>query len=1444
MHIACSILLLVLLPITKASESNSPSSLGIFDAIFEGNPESGFEPRDKPSPPPDQPRSQIQSQTRDQATSRVRIRETTEGLVYYVSGDVGERPGPRENEGFLVYAERKGSWRLSAKVRWIDRPKTDRFPWPQAGVIVREMEREFGSKSLGETLTVMNRSDSINTRLSNRARFRDEQISNLRFNEGTSIYLRVTRAASLNQAYSEWSSDGVTWNPHTLIPLELRDNAAYGLIVSGGNERTPARAEFSEVKLVPANDLIPLVRRLYSTSFFLPGSIVDATLEINNPNSNRQKLKIEEAIPTEWIAQNLSHKGIINDSTLTWNITVEPGITEVSYQVIPKDLSVQYLDIQGTANGFEIQANQYMSLMQTEMPGLSKSVWRYWQKSDGLELVRNRFLSVSAAGSVITNKNETQEAASNYARLDGYSVTTILNEKSLSLPRESAFGEIWAASFSGQNSSFRQNSPFRPDTRPDVPDMPRSEGSFMPDSPMPPQNPPPFPSNISPRSQFPRGFVQNKCGLWQYRDGQWISYVTPEIQANSNFFSLIPGATSQVFIASADRILEFNAVTKSVKIVRDITTGFRMDEKDLLNSLDRDGNYWIGERNGLVKMTLPTPWNGLLDVLWDAISFESDSSINRIRTIRGNQKTGLVLSYGRGDSNLAYFKDGQFHASKKPGTHYGIMDEQGTLWVINPENNTLSRIDRYGNETVLRDDFFPLQTTDIAADPFAGFWVATRSGLAKNMPPLWNSPPEIAGMDQAVNSIFEDAQGQLWFSTVNLLLCLKADGNWRIYHYPPNIQLTNFLNALYSIPRTSWIAIGTASLKTPAGEQSGLLGFDPEKEQFITIQVFENELGRINPSDQKILPGSLNGTVWKIRRTRDFDRPSRLSITRDDGIKEETIVEIQDDDRINVIRVEENGDVWATAGDAIRLYRGSRYQYFPMPKGCNGLFDVGNGKLWGGMDDLFEFDGQNWKKIRSGFGAIYSIFESSDRVIWVASEKGLWRYRDETWIQYETEEGLPSNVVFAVFEDSQKRLWVGTAFGLGLYHPEIDPDPPETIIRSREYVDRIPLGTEMRVGYTGNDRWKYTETRRLLYSTQLNEGKWSAFSPATVYSATGLNANDHVLRVRSMDRNGNIDPTPETFRFQVLLPWHRQPAFLISAVFGVMMIVFSIGYALNRHLRLRQSLFALEKSNTQLQEAHDDLQIANNGLNEANTRLQELDKMKTAFVSQASHDLRTPLTAIKGSLDNLLLGVAGEMNDKQERIIERAVTSVDRLTDLINNILDLNRIESGRVILEKTNIPIKTLVENILQENHSIAEHRNIELLFQVGGGDYILYADGGKISRVVGELIGNAIKYTPDEGTILVTLDSRDGEAPGEPGTHAIVLTVRDSGIGMSFEECSRIWERFYRTNASKQIAKGSGLGLSIAKELVELHGGTLSVESAPGRGSVFTLLIPTAKQ
>ena len=232
-------------------------------------------------------------------------------------------------------------------------------------------------------------------------------------------------------------------------------------------------------------------------------------------------------------------------------------------------------------------------------------------------------------------------------------------------------------------------------------------------------------------------------------------------------------------------------------------------------------------------------------------------------------------------------------------------------------------------------------------------------------------------------------------------------------------------------------------------------------------------------------------------------------------------------------------------------------------------------------------------------------------------------------------------------------------------------------------------------------------------------------------------------------------------------------------------------------------------------------------------RLKELDKMKSDFVSNVSHELRTPLTSIKGSVDNMLDGLTGSLNEKQIRYLNRIKSNTDRLSRLINDLLDLSRIESGHVEVRPTNLPLTALAEEVAEHMKALAAEKLIRIEIPPADPKVTAWADRDKVTQVLMNLISNAVKFTPRDGKITVALEKN--------GSDYIQISVADTGPGILPEERNRIFSKFYQVaNVDKQKPKGSGLGLAISKALVEMHGGKIWMESEVGKGSTFYFTLP----
>ena len=237
----------------------------------------------------------------------------------------------------------------------------------------------------------------------------------------------------------------------------------------------------------------------------------------------------------------------------------------------------------------------------------------------------------------------------------------------------------------------------------------------------------------------------------------------------------------------------------------------------------------------------------------------------------------------------------------------------------------------------------------------------------------------------------------------------------------------------------------------------------------------------------------------------------------------------------------------------------------------------------------------------------------------------------------------------------------------------------------------------------------------------------------------------------------------------------------------------------------------------------------------ANERLQELDRLKSDFVSNVSHELRTPLTAIKGAVDLVLREVAGPLTEKQTHYVARVRSNTQYLAGLINDLLDLSKIESGKSEVKSSRVSLGGLVHEVVETLRPVAAEKIITVEVTISEPSILVWADRDKINQVLMNLIGNAIKFTPALGRVTVSALKN--------GKESVQVSVSDTGLGVPPEEKEKIFDRFYQIAEFGGVKpKGTGLGLAICKALVELHGGQIWVESELGRGSIFNFTLPAA--
>jgi signal transduction histidine kinase len=250
------------------------------------------------------------------------------------------------------------------------------------------------------------------------------------------------------------------------------------------------------------------------------------------------------------------------------------------------------------------------------------------------------------------------------------------------------------------------------------------------------------------------------------------------------------------------------------------------------------------------------------------------------------------------------------------------------------------------------------------------------------------------------------------------------------------------------------------------------------------------------------------------------------------------------------------------------------------------------------------------------------------------------------------------------------------------------------------------------------------------------------------------------------------------------------------------------------------------------------------------TREIEADRLKTEFIGTMSHELRTPMTAIKGFTQLLGMGSLGPLNDTQREFVNTIHSNTERMIALINDVLDITKIESGSVDLEWRSLHMAEALSGVMSELQSTINARSHNLTISIPPGLPLVRADAHRLHQILFNLLSNAVKYTPKGGKIWVEAhEAIPADLPAHvrvsiiPNKRYAQMNIRDTGVGIDPEDMTRIFDRFYRTeNPLKIEAGGTGLGLSLVKPLVELLGGRVWVESTVGEGSTFSFILPAS--
>jgi signal transduction histidine kinase/DNA-binding response OmpR family regulator/ligand-binding sensor domain-containing protein len=377
-----------------------------------------------------------------------------------------------------------------------------------------------------------------------------------------------------------------------------------------------------------------------------------------------------------------------------------------------------------------------------------------------------------------------------------------------------------------------------------------------------------------------------------------------------------------------------------------------------------------------------------------------------------------------------------------------------------------------------------------------------------------------------------------------------------------------------------------------------------------------------------------------------------------------------------------------------------------------------------------------------------------------------------------------------------------------------------------DFVIREPITTlnELVLDYLHNDfsivfsAMQMTDPRNSQYRFKLEgyDQDWIATSAQNRRARyTNLNPGTYTFRVRATNHHGIWSDTERTLRIKLMPPpWKTAWAYTAYTVF-ILGVLLMATRSIIRRERLTSSLKLRE---LELEKAR------------------EIDRIKTAFFTNISHEFRTPLTLIKGPTQQLLEQTKNAHDKHQLQTIER---NAELLLKQINQLLELARLESGIIPVHTRQGNLNAFINSVASSFLSLAEQKVIQFTIQLPEIHYRATLDYDKLETILINLIGNALKFTPEKGSITI----QGGIEPVAAGVSSLVITVTDSGPGIPKELHSKIFERFYQVSESHH-QMGTGIGLALAKELTELLGGTISVKSTPDIGSAFTVTLPVTLQ
>lgn len=919
-------------------------------------------------------------------------------------------------------------------------------------------------------------------------------------------------------------------------------------------------------------------------------------------------------------------------------------------------------------------------------------------------------------------------------------------------------------------------------------------------------------------------------------DGQLMELLgTEDGLCSMGIFAIQQSATGQLWLGTEQGVCICEEVVENGK--RRIRSRMLDKSMGMPSNLIRcileasDGSIWIGTMDqGIVRVAQPPQNLDFDDVKLQVFNTSSGLGHNFVYTLF-EDRLGRIWAgtFGGGVSR-----------THRPG-------ETGNRMFVT-----------FKKENGLAED----QVLSIAEDREGNMWFGTLGGgvsrLNSEAFSVYSTDDKLPS--NRVLSIMVDSRGHYWFGTEEGLaeIAISDDGSSRelVNHYSTADGLSN--NAVLSIyeDKNGMLWIGTR------GE-----GINKLNPQNASMQLVTDPNGSL--SNVLSISADDDGNLWFGTGGRGvcrYDATTRsiTSFSKKDGLSSNAITDVFKDSR---------GDMWFGTLDAGAMrIRGEDIETFGREQGFSlkpirAITEDLGGRLWFGTegDGLFTYNNKAFKKFATLDGLSSNnlravIYDSVQNSLWVSTETGLNRYsidKDE-WYFYGPGSGFYGMDMLdnAIYRQDNGDVWFGTVGGAVHYQSSLDFDnyvvPTINISGIKVFFQDTTLPQGASLDYGENfisfdfEGVSLSQPNNLEYQYRLEglHGEWSSVTEKRSVTYPDLPAGQYnfLVRARIVGREWS---EPASHVFEILPPFWQKPLFIAGSIVMSGLLIFLLAAVRVRREQARNQLLessvaertqALMEQKERLRREKEKIERMNVDLERAKREAEEASRAKSEFLANVTHELRTPMNSIIGFTRRLIRRAGEELGEAGRNSLETVYQNSHRLLQMINEILDYSSIESGRIRYTIQAVDPVNVCRAVLHEWTPAADEHKLQLVLHEENSQPIM-CDEERLRQILHNIVGNAVKFTTDGS---VTLSFR---ALRHNDMHYVGLAVSDTGPGIPTDKLSSIFGEFEQANPRHdQLKGGIGLGLAIAKRLSLGMQGDILVESSPGRGATFEVILPAA--